>query len=359
MNYYKILQLTTTASKEEIESAYHRLIEKWRGLRAQQIPENQQRSDKIITLLEEAYQVLSDEKKRAHYDHQLDHGTPPPSPTTSSQNSPQETAPTKKGRMLLWAILVIILVIVAIIYVLFIPNSLFSQPDTTALEATPVSSTKQAASPQPKKGLLQEELTSPKKDHVITQQDNKTQEGAGQKIQDSKPVKKETQDKDAASTTAVGSKKISADQLKNANDPSLKETAKQLAESTNLHKKVVINLNTQFLEAKASNQNVTIKFMVIDGISNSRTILDSYLTERFFYDNQICEIQKSNIEKGILFTFAYYNTKKELVGKYYIDQEVCESPMEKRLVKTPNEYQLNSIEIGEDGKPIAQKDESN
>lgn len=361
-NYYKILQVSTTVSKEEIENAYRQLIGKWQYLRAQQTPEMKARSDKLIAMIEEAYHILSVEKTRAIYDRQLQQTEDTNSPIITPKELPEETPPpTKKSPIRLFAALGVLLVIAIIIYVLFIPNGLFEQSNTTALESTPVPTLKQQTAATPReKPLKEEEPTPPLKDQTTPPQVKESTEETSQQIQDNIVFKepKDKEGKDIIPTTASDTTVVDTNQLKNANDPILKETAKRLAELTNNHKKVVINFNTQFVEAKASNQNVTLNFMVIDGISNSRTILDSYLTERFFYDNQICDVQKDNIAKGILFTFAYYNTQKELIGKYYIDKQVCDSPMEKRLIKIPTKYQLDSIEIGEDGKPIAE-DETN
>ncbi len=361
-NYYKILQVSTTVSKEEIENAYRQLIGKWQHLRAQQTPEMKARSDKLIAMIEEAYHILSIEKTRAIYDRQLQQTEDTNSPIITPKELPEETPPpTKKSPIRLFAALGVLLVIAIIIYVLFIPNGLFEQSNTTVLESTPVPTPKQQTAATPReKPLKEEEPTPPLKDQTTPPQVKESTEETSQQIHNNIVFKepKDKEGKDITPTTASDTTVVDTNQLKNANDPILKETAKRLAELTNNHKKVVINFNTQFVEAKASNQNVTLNFMVIDGISNSRTILDSYLTERFFYDNQICDVQKDNIAKGILFTFAYYNTQKELIGKYYIDKQVCDSPMEKRLIKTPTKYQLDSIEIGEDGKPIAE-DETN
>lgn len=358
-DYYKILQVSPTVSKEEIENAYRQLIEKWQNLRAQQTPEIKKRSDKIIALIDEAYQILSVEKTRAIYDRQLNQTVEASSPMVTPKVHAKKIRPaTKKNTTRLWVLVIIIaLLIIVATYTLFIPHSFFSNQPDTVLEATPVTIPKKKTTPEPQNNASKKEITAPSttKNKVETTAVNKIESKTAPQIGNTSTLQ-ETKENNVIQTTNTNA--IDKDQLKNANDPALKEMAKRLAEITNNHKNVVINFNTQFIEAKASNQNITLNFMVIDGIANSRTILDSYLTERFFYDNQICDVQKDNIEKGILFTFAYYNTQKELIGKYYIDKQVCASPMEKRLIKTPSEYQLNAIEIGEDGKPIQKQQET-
>lgn len=377
-DYYKVLQVSNTVSTSEIEEAYHQLISKWQSLRAQQSPEAKLRSDKIIALIEEAYQVLSVEKTRAIYDRQLKQATAT-SPiinhkeqevkqeqeikpvVTHKEPKPKvekETQTVKKPASRSFFIIFILLIIVAmaIYYVLFIPNNLLSsQSDTNALESTPITTPKPSPSPKTapvieKKSPTVEQdkqrITPPKEAIALPQRQDTV----------NNTVKVPPSDNTVSSASSEP-EVMDANRLKNANNPELKETAERLAEITNAHKGVVLNFNTQFIEAKAANQNVTLRFMVIDGITSSKMIFESYLTERFVYDNQICDIQKDNIAKGTLFTFSYYNTQNELLGKYYIDQQVCESPKEKRLIKIPDDYQLNSIEIDQNGNPIPSSQE--
>lgn len=360
-DYYKILQVSNTASTSEIKQAYLQLTEKWKKLRVNQTPEMRTRTDKILTIIEEAYQVLSIEETRLIYDQERNQTTQTASSTVELPNEiekKQPTTSTKKplSRFSLFLVLVLIIVGASAYYIFFVPNNLFtSSQDDTALEPAPrytKQTTELKASLQENKPAQMEQPKQPKpKEIIIPAPQPKTEKVAN----NTTPVA--IQKNDVKQTFATPTP-IDAERLKNANDPSLKETAKGLAKITNAHKAVVINFNTQFIEANASNQNITLKFMVIDGISTSRALLDTYLTERFFFDNQLCDVQKANIAKGITFTFTYYNTQNELIGKYYIDQQVCESPMEKRLIKTPDQYQIDSIEIDEDGKPIANKEEN-
>lgn len=64
-NYYAILEVSSAASKAEIKQAYRRLA------RIHHPDLNLQAQDEQIKHLNEAYAVLSDDKKRAAYDAQL------------------------------------------------------------------------------------------------------------------------------------------------------------------------------------------------------------------------------------------------------------------------------------------------
>ena len=59
--YYKILGVTPNASKEEIESGFHRVIKIYH-------PDNGVKNDEMIKDILNAYNVLSDEKSREQYD---------------------------------------------------------------------------------------------------------------------------------------------------------------------------------------------------------------------------------------------------------------------------------------------------
>lgn len=62
-NYYEILQITKNASKSEIKKAYHKLSKKYHP------DKNKEENAKVIfQQVNEAYQILSDEKKREIYD---------------------------------------------------------------------------------------------------------------------------------------------------------------------------------------------------------------------------------------------------------------------------------------------------
>jgi len=61
MDYYETLGVHKNASKEEIKKAYHNLAHKYH-------PDKTKGDDKKFKEINEAYQVLSDDKKRAEYD---------------------------------------------------------------------------------------------------------------------------------------------------------------------------------------------------------------------------------------------------------------------------------------------------
>lgn len=60
-DYYKILGVNKTASKDEIKKAFYKLAH-------QHHPDKNSGDDKKFKEINEAYQVLSDDKKRAHFD---------------------------------------------------------------------------------------------------------------------------------------------------------------------------------------------------------------------------------------------------------------------------------------------------
>lgn len=65
MNYYKVLQIDKTASCEEIKKAYRTLSRKYH-------PDNAgEESRNLFDQVQEAYEVLGDEEKKAAYDRQL------------------------------------------------------------------------------------------------------------------------------------------------------------------------------------------------------------------------------------------------------------------------------------------------
>lgn len=68
-NYYEILEVSQKASPEVIEKAYKVLVKKYH-------PDLQENDDKLeaeqkIKLINEAYDILSDEVKRAKYDKEI------------------------------------------------------------------------------------------------------------------------------------------------------------------------------------------------------------------------------------------------------------------------------------------------
>jgi len=64
-DYYEILEVAKTSSKEDIKKAYRKLALKWHP---DKNPDNQEAATKKFKELSEAYEVLSDEKKRRMYD---------------------------------------------------------------------------------------------------------------------------------------------------------------------------------------------------------------------------------------------------------------------------------------------------
>lgn len=292
INHYKILQVPETATTEQIKQAYSNSIKKWQQLQKQQNPATKERTEKVIASIEQAYRVLSDPLARANYNKTL-YGKNP----VMSNQTPQSS------RKLLYTLLIIILILLVtiasgIFYIIF---------KTTE---TPVQ-----ASPQP----AAQNQPAPNQPQISAE------------------LKKSLEQAEQL-------------RLKNANNPELKQIAKAIADTANQNANAIINFNTQFLGAQAANQNVTFKFMVIDGITNSPSILSAYLTERFIVNNNdVCNSQQANLAKGTLFTFGYYNTKNELVASYYIDQQVCQSPATNRIIKRPNENLLNAVEINAEG----------
>lgn len=61
VDYYKILEVNRSASVAEIKKAYRRLALKWHP---DKNPDNQDEATKKFKEISEAYEVLSDEKKR-------------------------------------------------------------------------------------------------------------------------------------------------------------------------------------------------------------------------------------------------------------------------------------------------------
>ena len=64
-DYYEILEVSNTSSREDIKKAYRRLALRWHP---DKNPDNQEFATKKFKELSEAYEVLSDEKKRRIYD---------------------------------------------------------------------------------------------------------------------------------------------------------------------------------------------------------------------------------------------------------------------------------------------------
>jgi DnaJ homolog subfamily B member 6 len=67
-NYYDILELSPSATEQEIMRAYRRLALKWHP---DKNPHNQNEAEKHFKEISLAYEVLSNKEKRNAYDHQL------------------------------------------------------------------------------------------------------------------------------------------------------------------------------------------------------------------------------------------------------------------------------------------------
>lgn len=69
MNYYEILQISSTSSQEEIKKAYRKLSRKYH-------PDNAGEEKRaLFDQVQEAYDVLGDEEKRKAYDQKLSNGS--------------------------------------------------------------------------------------------------------------------------------------------------------------------------------------------------------------------------------------------------------------------------------------------
>ncbi len=69
-HYYDLLEVSPTASTEVIKAAYRQLALKHHPDR-QETPEARAQAEKRMQAINEAYEVLSDEERRATYDRQV------------------------------------------------------------------------------------------------------------------------------------------------------------------------------------------------------------------------------------------------------------------------------------------------
>ncbi|XP_075535804.1 uncharacterized protein LOC142571382 [Dermacentor variabilis] len=67
LDYYKILGVQQTAPLEDIKKAYRRLCLRWHP---DKNPDNKEKAEQNFRSVAQAYQTLSDEKKRKEYDYQ-------------------------------------------------------------------------------------------------------------------------------------------------------------------------------------------------------------------------------------------------------------------------------------------------
>lgn len=297
--YYQFLKIPENATFEEIHQAYTSHLKKWQHLKEQQPEHLQESINKVLAHLAEVYDVLSNPVHRAAYDlslkdhsdhHKMSHNT---DHLTSDIRPPR---PQPNANKILYTIIGLLLfVVLGMLYLIYQTYSTTSYPPHTVLTKNPPN--------QP----------------VTTK---------------------------ISATLQAAIEKASQQKKQNAQDVTLKALAKTIADNTNKNLNTILNNNTKFIGAQAANQNVTFRFVVIDGITYSSALLSTYLKERFIVDNNdICNNQQINLAKGILYTFAYYDSKSKLIASYYLDQQVCQSPLSEKIIKRPDSYQLEAKEI--------------
>ena len=89
MNYYDILEISQNASPEVIQNAYKTLAKKYHPDVYQG---NKAEAEERMKLLNEAYEVLSDPKKRMEYDSKIKDNSVGSSTNTSSGNTGEKPA---------------------------------------------------------------------------------------------------------------------------------------------------------------------------------------------------------------------------------------------------------------------------
>ncbi|CAD8106887.1 unnamed protein product [Paramecium sonneborni] len=83
MDYYKVLELSRSATEAEIKKAYRKLALKWHP---DKNPDNKEIATKKFKEIAEAYEVLSKPEKKSHYD-KYGHQQPPPTPNYQQSNN--------------------------------------------------------------------------------------------------------------------------------------------------------------------------------------------------------------------------------------------------------------------------------
>lgn len=333
MDHYKILQVSENATDLEIEQAYDSLLTKWLQVKVKSRELPRERIDSILHSIEEAYKVLSSPDKRAEYNKSINLNDITADKLVEVKTAQEPLAEqekiTKKPNHLF--ILLILLMLVSIIYSLyyfvFDKNSASDQSSQASTENYAI--TKEALDNAQK---LIKDKTSENQSPPLPKVDNtdKTdQQDSAQNL-----IENQSPEIGTVITTDISKKEkqpVSSPPLKNMDE--LTKIAKKIASSADKYRNSFINKNTTLLSANASKQNIRLNFRVIEGISNSPALLDAYLNERFTYDNNICQTQEKDIQRGNAFIFAYYDNNYKSLITYMIDKEVCDSPLERRIIK--------------------------
>ncbi|MDN5940671.1 MAG: DnaJ domain-containing protein, partial [Nitrospira sp.] len=94
-NYYALLELLPTATEVEIKKAWHEQIQVWHPDRFTHAPTLHRKAEARTTLLNQAYQTLSDPTARARYDATI-HPSSAPTAGAHPSPSPSEYASTPR-----------------------------------------------------------------------------------------------------------------------------------------------------------------------------------------------------------------------------------------------------------------------